>query len=337
MSGFQAEDETSGAGLDVPPRFKQFERTYYNEIRPMLQAREGERVKAVDIAKKTIGGGVLLALIGGALSLFVFNAPHALIAGAVGGVLVGAIGTSPIRKLSGEAKALLVRPVAESLDLFFEPKPGQVDSISDHRRVGLLPSYDRSSFEDQLVGAHEGVDFEFFECTLKQRRTSTSNGRTRTHYVTVFKGQCIRMDFHKRFFGETLVRRDAGIFNMFGGRRGMDRARLEDPEFEKAFEVYTTDQVEARFLLTPDFMQTLVDLERALHGKKLRCAFSGEEMFVAVEGGDLFEPGSLFKSLDDPARVRDLLLDFEAVFNLIETVSARRRVEGEARGTPDQD
>ena len=115
----------------------------------------------------------------------------------------------------------------------------------------------------------------------------------------------------------------------------MQRTTLEDPEFEKAFEVYTTDQVEARFLLTPDMMQTLVDLERTFHGKKLRCAFSGQEMFVEVEGGNLFEPGTMFKPLDNPERVRDLLMDFAAVFNLIEKVSARRQAEDEARGAPE--
>lgn len=335
MSGFQLDDDITSALNDLPARFRDFGRIYQSEIRPALQAREGERRKAASMARNSTIGGGLMAALGGVLSLLVFHQPHALVAGALGGLLLGAVGTSPMRKLSGEAKALLVLPVAQSLDLDFLPKPGHVASISNHRRVGLLPSYDRSRFEDQLTGTHEGVDFEFFECRLKQRRTSHSNGRTQTRYVTVFDGQCLRMMFHKRFFGETLVTRDAGIFNMFGGRKGMDRARLEDPEFEKAFEVYTTDQVEARFLLTPDFMQTLVDLERALSGKKLRCAFSGQEMFVAVEGGDLFEPGTLFKTLDDPSRVRELLLDFEAVFNLIEMTNARRKAEDEARGTPD--
>ena len=330
MSGFQLDDDIHSAMENLPPRFREFGRIYQTEIRPTLQARESERVKAVSMARNFTIGGVALAAAGGLLALFVFQQPHALIAGIVGGLIAGAIGPSPMRTLSGEAKSMLVAPVARSLDLAFEAKPGRVASINDHRRVGLLPSYDRSSFEDRLTGVHEGVDFEFFECTLKERRTSHSNGKTRTHYVTVFDGQCLRMGFHKRFFGETLVTRDAGLFNMFGGRRGMDRARLEDPEFEKAFEVYTTDQVEARFLLTPDFMQTLVDLEKTLRGKKLRCAFSGEEMFVAVEGGDLFEPGSLFKTLDDPNRVRELLLDFEAVFNLIDAVSARRAMEDEA-------
>ncbi len=332
---FQLDDDIAQALMDLPPEFQRFGRTYQTEIRPMLRAREGEREKASQTATYSYIGGAVIAVLGVVAGLLVFNMPQLIFAGVVAGVGVGAVGSSGLRKLSGEAKDLIVRPIAESFELGFTPKPGEMVSIGQHRRLGLVPSYDRSKFEDHLVGTHKGVGFEFFEANLKERRTTTSNGRTRTKYVTVFDGQCLRFDFHKRFFGETLVRRDAGWFNAFGGRSGMQRARLEDPEFEKAFEVYTTDQVEARFLLTPDMMQTLVELERTFRGDKLRCAFSGEEMLVAVEGGDLFEPGSMFEPLDNPERVKELLMDFAAVFSLIERVSARRRAEEESRGAPD--
>lgn len=331
-SEFQLDDDIRAALADLSPEFQRFGREYQSEIRPMLQAREGEREKASQTAIYSYVAGAIVGAVGLVAGFLVLDLPQLAFAGVIAGVGIGAVGSSGLRKLSNEAKDLLVRPIAESFDLNFTPKPGQMHAISEHRRLGLVPSYDRSKFEDRLTGKHKGVVFEFFEANLKERRTTTSNGRTQTKYVTVFDGQCLRMDFDKRFFGETLVRRDAGWFNAFGGRSGMQRATLEDPEFEKAFEVYTTDQVEARFLLTPDMMQTLVDLERTFHGKKLRCAFSGERMFVVVEGGNLFEPGTMFKPLDNPQRVRELLMDFAAVFNLIEKVSARRSAEHEARG-----
>lgn len=200
-----------------------------------------------------------------------------------------------------------------------------------------MPSWDRSDYEDHIIGNRNGIDFEFFEAHLEERRTTTdSKGRTQTRWVTVFRGQCIRFDFHKRFFGHTLVTRDAGFFNFMGKvtMGELDRARLESPEFEKAFEVYTSDQVEARFLLTPDMMQRLINLEDVFHGRKLRCAFEGGEMFIAVEGADLFEPGSLFTPLDNPERTRELLNDFAALFHLIDETNAGRLREEEFRGEP---
>lgn len=325
----------SKALAGLPEDFNRFARIYQREIRPQLQLREGERTKAADTAKKSLIGAGALAVLGGGVGFLALNMPAIGIAALVGAAIIGAIGYAPMQRLSGQAKSMMVVPIAQSFNCSFTDKPGRVSSIHDLRRVGLIPNYDRDHFEDMLVGTRDGVSFEFFEARLKERRTTTTKNGTRTTYVTVFDGQCLRFDFHKRFFGETLVTRDAGWFNSFGGRSGMDRARLEDPEFERAFEVYTTDQVEARFLLTPDMMQSLMDLERTFKGKKLRCAFSGTEMFVAVEGGNLFEPGSLFTPLDNPERIRELLMDFAAVFDIIDKASAGRRREQAERGDAD--
>ena len=327
------EEETSGeidpqvleAVADLPADFAGFAEIYERDIRPGLLEREADRVRAAAkaVQGRWYGGG--LAVLGGGLGFFVLALPLVGILAIVGGLGIVGIMGADLNRIGKEAKSLIVQPVAREFNLDFIEKPGDQPTVYEFRSAKLLPNWDRSNFEDRLTGRRGEVDFEFFEAHLEERRTTTdSRGRTRTRWVTVFRGQCLRLDFHKEFLGETLVMRDIGFFNRFGGGRGMKQAKLESPEFEKAFEVYTTDQVEARYLLTPDFMQDLIDLENAFHGGKLRCAFVGGEIFIAVEGGDLFEPGSMFAPLDNPERIRELLDDFSAVFHLIDTVSKNR-------------
>ena len=74
-------------------------------------------------------------------------------------------------------------------------------------------------------------------------------------------------------------------------------------------------------------MQDLVDLEKAFHGGRLKACFDGGEMFITLEGGDLFEPGSMFKPLDSVDRVKELLTDFSAIFQIIDAVVRGRRRE----------
>jgi len=179
-----------------------------------------------------------------------------------------------------------------------------------------------------MTGERNGVSFEFFEAHLEKRRTTRErSGRTRTRWVTVFRGQCLRFAFHKRFHGRTLVLRDSGIMNRFGSVTDLQRARLESPDFEDAFEVYTSDQVEARYLLTPDLMQRLVELEKTFRGGSLRCSFVDGQLQIVLEGADLFEPGSMFTPLDNPDRIRELLDDFAAVFNLIDSFEEPRALQ----------
>lgn len=309
----------------LPDEFKGFERIYEQEIRPSLLAREAERVAAAKKAIQTrwIGGAVIAG--GVLLGMAVLKMPFVAIIIAIIGFGIIGWGNMAIMKLAGEAKALIVEPIARQLSLSFVPVPGTCESIYRHKEVGVVPGWDRSKYEDLVTGKRGVVDFELFEAHLEEKRTTTdSKGRTQTTWVTVFRGQCLRLDFHKTFYGRTLVTRDAGFFNRFGGGKGMQRAGLEDPKFEKIFEVYTTDQVESRYLLTPDLMQKLVDLEDVFRGGKLKAAFDGGEMLITVQGGNLFEPGSMFKPLDSADRVQELLKDFAAVFGIIDAVSAGR-------------
>ncbi|MEZ5946247.1 MAG: DUF3137 domain-containing protein [Hyphomonas sp.] len=310
----------------LPSDFDGFAKVFQDEIRPALQAREGERVMAAAKARQARWVGALIGLALAAGGLVAMRNPFPVVVGAILGFGYASWGARDITRLGKEAKLLLVEPVARQFGLTFAPDPGQVPSIFRHRELGIVPGWDRSNYEDLVTGTRSGVDFELFEAHLEEKRTSTdSKGRTTTHWVTVFRGQCLRFAFDKRFYGRTLVTRDAGVFNRFGGGNGMQRASLEDPEFEKIFEVYTTDQVEARYLLTPDLMQQLVDLERAFHGGKLKCCFDGGELYITLQGGDLFEPGSMFTPLDNPDRVRELLDDFAALFHIVDVTNANRK------------
>lgn len=311
------------AGL--PQEFLGFEQVFEERIRPSLIEREADRIKATKraILCRWIGGGVIVAGVAIAFLTQIFWI--AVVAGFIG-IVIFAGGEHGVSQLAKEAKSLIVVPIAEELGISFTAEPGVAESIYRHKEVGVVPGWDRAKYEDLISGVRREVNFELFEAHLEEKRTTTdSKGRTRTTWVTVFKGQCFRLDFHKTFYGRTLVTRDAGFFNRFGsGIKGMQRAGLEDPVFEKIFEVYTTDQVESRYLLTPDLMQKLVDLEKVFKGGQLKACFDGGEMLITLQGGNLFEPGSMFKPLDSPDRVRELLEDFKAVFNIIDEVTESR-------------
>ncbi|MEM7329529.1 MAG: DUF3137 domain-containing protein [Pseudomonadota bacterium] len=311
----------------LPRDFADFPRVYQDELRPALRAQEADRQAAAKASVRWSWIGGAIALIGVLLGFFAFRVPQlGIVAGVIGFAVHGA-GRGPLNQIGKRAKRMIVDPVAQRFAMLFDPEPGHQASIMDLHAAGLVPSWDRSVFEDRLTGTRNGVEFEFFEATLKERRRSTdSRGRTRTRWGTVFDGQCLRFQFHKNFHGRTTVMRDAGLFNRFGSKRGMERVRLESKAFEQAFEVYSTDQVEARFLLTPDLMQRLIELEKVFHGGRLRCAFQANELLIALEGGDLFEPGSMFTPLDNPDRVRELLDDFAAIFNLIDSFADPEQV-----------
>jgi uncharacterized protein DUF3137 len=326
MADKQQEILTIGEVMsDLPKDFAFFGDRFDTVIRPQLAAREDDRVAAVKKQTRfAIFGG--LAAVALSIGSFVFfQEPFGIFLGLIAGFGLYAWGSTDLNRLGKETKLMLVNPVASQFGMTYQIAPPVPHEINDFRQLGLVPGWDRASYEDLLAGQRGDAPFQFFEAHLEEKRTTTdSKGRTRTTWVTVFKGQCLTVKFPKQFNGVTKVYRDSGVFNWLtklGVRE--PRIRLEDPVFEKAFEVYGTDQIESRFILTPDFMERLLGLERTFQGKQLRCAFAGGEMFLAVAGKNLLESGSMHRRMDDLGRVREMLHDFAAIFLLIDAMSQR--------------
>ena len=77
---------------------------------------------------------------------------------------------------------------------------------------------------------------------------------------------------------------------------------------------------EARDLIHPVFMEALVELETAFSGKSLKAAFNEGALQITVGTGALFEPGSMFKPLDDRARVEGVVRDLAAALGIVDAV-----------------
>lgn len=320
----------SDALAGLPKDFAFFADHFSSNVQPKLAAREADRVKAVARQRNFGIGGVLAAVVIFAAFGMLMPEDGFIFGGFIGvfaAIGLYAWGSMQLNKLAKETKLMLVEPVTSEFGMAYQLNPAQPAAINSFRSLGLVPGWDRSKYEDRLAGKRNDTPFEFFEAHLEEKRTTTDGkGRTRTTWVTVFRGQCLVVNFHKQFNGVTKVFRDKGMFNIFGKLAQMgksEKVKLEDPVFEKAFEVYSTDQIEARFLLTPDFMERLVGLERAFKGKQVRCAFAGGQMLLACEGANLLEVGSMYRRMDDLGRVREMLVDFAAIFLLIDAMSQR--------------
>ena len=105
-------------------------------------------------------------------------------------------------------------------------------------------------------------------------------------------------------------------------QKSMQTVKLESTNFEKRFNVFSKNQVEARYLLTPTFIEKFTRLYTAFGTNKAKCSFykdfSGNDriMFAISTNRDLFEPGNLFTPINEPKYM--LLSDFTSIFNMIE-------------------
>lgn len=189
------------------------------------------------------------------------------------------------------------------------------------KAASLLPDHDGRCFEDQITGTHAGSAFSLVECQL------TRSGETNSEQ-TVFRGILFHMALPARLQGRTLIAR-SGFSTLLKRLGRLEPVDLGSREFDAAFRILTTDQVEARTILTPDRMERLIALERAIPSASLRGVVETGHITLALASGDLFEGHSVFSPLVDPAGYMAALTELAGAFAVIEaflgTADAQRR------------
>lgn len=142
--------------------------------------------------------------------------------------------------------------------------------------------------EDSVSGQLGTSTFTFAEILAEQIISSGSSSQS----TDLFRGLLFVANLNKQTDWNTIVYPDKFkyVARFIFGKNSNERARkmnyyervkLEDPEFEKLFQVYGTDQIESRYILSPALMARMVDLQKKT---KLKTQFSFQEskVYIAV-------------------------------------------------------
>ncbi len=277
---------------------------YYKTLYPVLQELEEDR-KAVK--KRVINISIVFSIV--AFTLLAFLAKYIndldflffigifYIAG------LGWIYRYLITDYRSDFKQKVIAPLIEQIDKNLGYLPEMHVPLGNFNRSKLFTTRpDRVSGNDYVRGKIDNIDIAFSDFHAEKRH---KDSKGRESWETLFQGLFIISDFHKKFQGETIILPDSAQ-SLFGDLIGSwlqahnfsrkELIKMDSPNFEKEFVVYGTDQVEARYILTPTLMQKLLNYKkRSKH--PLYVSFIRGKIYMAIEyNDDMFEP-SLFRSL----------------------------------------
>jgi len=167
--------------------------------------------------------------------------------------------------------------------------------------------------------AHDNMGFEIREIAARQDWTQPSTSQTPIAPTPGFEGILVSLNHHARFLSRTIIVTDKGVLN----RKivnGMSRVGLVDRGFEARFEVYSDDQVEARSLLSPDFMERLMVFQDEMRAEQVECVFLGNKLHIALLTRNAFNIGGDFLSSRVKSAADTILNEINDVFLLLERV-----------------
>lgn len=209
--------------------------------------------------------------------------------------------TTPYEEYRRHFKREFIGPLLSAFAENVQYFPAGDAAMMDHYHASQLYTRtpDRSRVEDSIWGQIGKTELCLSEIHTEYKTESRDkNGRRRTSWHTIFKGLLISADFHKDFQGSTFVRTDVaekslGQLGRFFQRSFFSSTQLvalEDPDFENEFVVHSTNQVEARYILSTSLMERMLELKRQF-ATPIEFSFLHSRMFIAISTNhDYFEP-----------------------------------------------
>ena len=283
-----------------------------SELPPGLKELEKERVILVATTKKANLNGLGAGICAGAAITYLLDA----IFGAAIGALVYTftamlITASKRREFRANFKRQIIEKIVKKHGLNYDKDLGlgldEFFTIYDCR-------VDEWSSEDFISGEIEGVrvsfsDFYAAKMVKKKNKTET---------VVLFRGVLFKADFNKKSSYVTpIAPANLAIYGQ--------KANMDDVRFEEMFDVYTTDQIGARYVLTPALMERFREIcER--FGCPVNAVFKDGQIFIAVETRrDDFEP-QLGKSLTDEATLIAYESEIESFTQIVKELNLNRKI-----------
>ena len=210
-------------------------------------------------------------------------------------------------------------------DLDYRPTQGiAYDTIASTKMMNMG---DRFHAEDYVCARYRDVRFEQSDVHIEEEHHSTdSKGHSSTHYVTIFRGRWMIFDFNKEFRAKVQIVqkgfRTAKRKRFFGKKETLfQKVELESETFNKEFQVYAQNEHDAFYIITPAFMERVQNLTAHSKGKMMFC-FVGNRLHIAIhDNKDSFEPGSVFKPLDEEKTTQKLREEIEVITQFIDELS----------------
>jgi hypothetical protein len=244
--------------------------------------------------------------------------------------------SQPLGKLKSRFNENIISHYIRSILPGAQYEPGKYHPMQVYYESLLfMIDVDRCNGANYVRGMFDktNVSFSYMHTEYKEI-IHTKNG-TRTTWHTIFKGIFMCADSNKKFSGKTIILPDTAEKYLGGFGKWLQKKSdnavgemvyMENVKFEKEFVVYSTDPVEARYLITPKIQERICDLKKLLK-KDLRLSFVNNTVYMAISRDDIFQLDTSL-SFTDNNTLKYYMNDIVELLTLIHLLDLNIRIWG---------
>ena len=294
---------------------KEFQEAFFKKISPGLSKYESERLRQFGYTRAVKIAALIIILV---LVFLTKQIDIGLILFIC--CIAGAVCFGLKKKFENEIKQKIMPYVCKCLgDLKWKYAQCSFEQLLC--KSGIIDRYNRVSYDDSFTGIYKDINYEICETSFYYKTGTGKNSSTRT----VFKGVMIKLDMNKSFTGNTVIRPDT--LKHASPAANLKHTTLEDVVFEKKFDVFTDDEVEARYLITPSFMERLNNMKTAFSAYRVSCAFYDKYLLVGLHTSkDLFSICSLKEPVNDGKQFFTMFEEILSIIKLIDHFKLNQKI-----------
>ena len=185
------------------------------------------------------------------------------------------------------------------------------------RRLDLFDRYNNFVCDDYLTGTYNSLPINIQEISLVLTKGSGRSKRS----STIFRGLLIVVPCYKEFEESTIIKKkffhiDRPI-KLF---ENTPKITLEDPVFNKYYNVYSYDPVEARYLITTAFMQRMIQLSRHNKSENISVSFEYGNVNIAVDSDKDWFEFTIRKPATDIKQYKKFLYEILNILKIIDSL-----------------
>ena len=247
----------------------------------------------------------------------------------------------PPYKLVKMMKADIIPDMLSQLNWSYEEGFEKSTDFYHLNRNDVFPKWHSKHYRDKITGKIAGIPFTAFEIHM-----SHGGGDSEVNYDFFM----IKVPAEKRFSGVTLIKTKRHKLDLNQRWvKALSRVKFVSSKFESLFDVYTSDNIEAQYLLPPNDIETITAFKETLEGKKPNnwqvslgdtaeelsqifntdsinqarttldsMTFMQGHLYIVLGGSDFFEFKTKLQNFNDPEPIHKTLREIDLIHNIFD-------------------
>lgn len=315
---------------------------YIEKLSPIIEEIEKKRLRVMPVALAVAIGGIVICIAGFSIissASLDSDFSQSLFYVFLGIALYGfTLAIKILKKSVANFKPDVIKPLLKFIEpnLHYMPESGISSDVFS--ASSLFTEYpDRYHAEDMISGKRGKTEVQFCEVHAEYKSSLATQLLTDTkEYHTFFKGIFFVADFNKNFKGTTLVVPDTAekrfgklvgncLQKVAGFNRPGELTKLENQNFEDSFVVYSDDQIESRYILTPDLMRRITELSYFLPSPPY-ISFVNSKIHIALSSNDDLFESRIFSKVADIYLLSEYCQILQSTLNIVDNLDLNTRI-----------